>query len=66
MPTTLVNGGFLSMVFTRERERKGMRGREGRRNICDEEDGSLHVASEMKEIGNEEANTEPVEVGFED
>ena len=66
MPTTLVKGGFRSMVFTREREGKGMRGREGRRKICGEEDGSLHVASETKDMGNEEANTEPVGVGFED
>ena len=54
------------MVFTREREGKGMRGRKGRRKICGEEDGSLHVASETKDMGNEEANTEPIGVGFED
>ena len=41
------------MVFTREREGKGMRGREGKRKIFGEEDGSLHVASETKDMGNE-------------
>ena len=41
-------------------EGKGMRGREGRRKICGGEDGSLHVASQTKDMGNGEANTEPV------
>ena len=45
-------------------EGKGMRGREGRRKICGEEDGSLHVASQTKDMGNGEANTEPVGVCF--
>ena len=62
LPITLVKGGFRSI--TREREGKGMRGREGRRKICGEEDDSLHVASQTKDMGNGEANTEPVEVGF--
>ena len=59
-----MKGGFRSRVFTREREGKGMRGRKGRRKICGEEYGSLHVASQTKDMGNGEANTEPVGVGF--
>ena len=41
-----------------------MREREGRRKKCGEEDGSLHVASQTKDMRNGEANTEPVGVGF--
>ena len=52
LPTTLVKGGFRSMIFTREREGKGMREREGRRKICGEKDGSLHVASQTNDMGN--------------
>ena len=57
------------MVFTREREGKGMRGREGGREgersvATGEEDCSLHVARQTIDMGNGEANTEPVGVGF--
>ena len=41
-----------------------MRGREGRRKLCGEGDDSLHVAIQTKDMGNGEANTEPVGVGF--
>ena len=40
-----------------------MRGREGGERSS-EEDDSLHVASQMKEMGNREANRESVGIGF--